>query len=121
MSTATGTQSIQIGFTEPRISAYAGLDLMSDFLHRIGWRKELAAALPHARRSPHAFAPVDVALGFMAGVWCGADKFSRVGASGRRSAFARGARHRGAAEPADLDPLFPRLQASAATPRAADA
>ena len=79
---------------------------MSDFLHRIGWRKELAAALPHARRSPHAFAPVDVALGFMAGVWCGADKFSRVRASGRRSAFARGARHRGAAEPADLDPLF---------------
>src|SRR5471030_2396513 len=79
VSTATGTQSIQIGFTDQRISAHAVLALMSGFLHRIGWREQLAAVLPHAPQSPNAYAPVDVALGFMAGVWCGADKFSRVG------------------------------------------
>ena len=79
VSTATGTQSIQIRFTDQRISAHAGLALMSGFLHRIGWREQLAAALPHAPQSPNAYLPVDVALGFMAGVWCGADKFSRVG------------------------------------------
>jgi DNA-directed RNA polymerase subunit N (RpoN/RPB10) len=79
VSTASGPRSIQIGFSDQRISAHGGLALMSAYLQRIGWRKQLAAVLPQAPRSPNAFAPVDVALGFMAGVWCGADKFSRVG------------------------------------------
>ena len=79
VSTATGSQSIQIRLTDQRISAHAGLALMSGFLHRSGWREQLAAALPHAPQSPNAYLPVAVALGFMAGVWCGADTFSRVG------------------------------------------
>jgi len=79
VSTADGTRSIQIGFSDQRISAHGGLALMSGFLQRIGWRKELAAALPQAPSSPNAYAPVDIALGFMAGVWCGAEKLSQVG------------------------------------------
>ena len=46
VSTATGKQLIQMGFTAPRTSAHAGLACLSRFLPRIGWRKALAAARP---------------------------------------------------------------------------
>lgn len=79
VETICGEKSIQIDFTDQRLTAHGGLALMSSFLHRLQWRQKLAAALPHRPTSPNAFAPVDIALGFMAGVWTGADKFSRVG------------------------------------------
>jgi DNA-directed RNA polymerase subunit N (RpoN/RPB10) len=79
VETAHGLQSIQLGFSEQRLSAHGGLVLMSSFLQKLGWRRELAAALPHQPTSPNAYAPVDIALGFIGGVLAGADKFSRVG------------------------------------------
>ena len=79
VETVAGPKSIQMGFSNQRLTAHGGLALMSSFLSKIGWRKALAEALPHRPTSPNAYAPVDIALGFMAGVFAGADKFSRVG------------------------------------------
>jgi hypothetical protein len=79
IETAAGAKSIQMGFTNQRVTAHGGLVLMSSFLAKIGWRKALADALPHRPTSPNAYAPVDISLGFMGGVLAGADKFSRVG------------------------------------------
>jgi hypothetical protein len=79
VETACGVKSIQMGFSEQRLSAHGGLVLMSSFLQKLGWRKVLAEALPQRPTSPNAYAPVDIALGFMAGILSGADKFSRVG------------------------------------------
>ena len=79
VETAQGPKSIQMAFTEQRLSAHGGLALMSSFLQKLRWRQALAEALPHRPTSPNAFAPVDIALGFLGGVLAGADKFSRVG------------------------------------------
>jgi hypothetical protein len=82
VETANGPKSIQMGFTAQRLTPHGGLALLSSFLAKIRFRKALAEALPHRPTSPNAYAPVDIALGFMAGVLTGADKFSRVGQLG---------------------------------------
>jgi Transposase DDE domain. len=76
---ADGVKSIKMGFSEQRLTPHGGLVLMNSFWKRMGWRKALAAALPHRPTSPNAYRPVEIALGFMAGVLSGADKLSRVG------------------------------------------
>jgi hypothetical protein len=78
ISTARTTQSIRIGFTDQRLTAYGGMSFWSAFLHKRGVRKELEAVLPHEPTSPNAYVPSDVALGLMGGIVCGADKLSRV-------------------------------------------
>jgi len=78
ISTAQGRQSIRIGFTDQRLTAYGGMAFWSTFLHRCHVRQELASVLPHQPSSPNAYAPEDIALGFMGGIICGADKLSRV-------------------------------------------
>jgi hypothetical protein len=50
----------------------------SHFLHQKGFRQQLREALPHAPTSPNAYDPTDVALGYVGGILCGADKLSRV-------------------------------------------
>jgi hypothetical protein len=50
----------------------------SHFLHQKRFRHELTQALPHDPTSPNAYEPTDIALGFVGGVLCGADKLSRV-------------------------------------------
>jgi hypothetical protein len=52
--------------------------LWSHFLHQKRFRHELAQVLPHDPTSPNAYVPTDIALGFVGGVLCGADKLSRV-------------------------------------------
>jgi DNA-directed RNA polymerase subunit N (RpoN/RPB10) len=79
VETKAGPQSMQMGFSNQRITAQGGLVLMSSFLAKIGWRARLAEAMPYQPTSPNAYAPVDIALGFLGGVLAGADKFSRVG------------------------------------------
>ena len=78
LSTAQGTKSIRIGFTDQRLTAYGGLAFWSAFLHKRGVRHQVQAALPHAPTSPNAYAPTDIALGFLGGVLAGADKLSRI-------------------------------------------
>lgn len=70
--------SIRISFTDQRLTAHGGLIVWSHFLHQKRFRARLSEHLPHAPTSPNAYAPTDVALGFLGGVLCGADKLSRV-------------------------------------------
>jgi hypothetical protein len=75
---AGGTSSIRISFTEQRLCAHGGMVVWSHFLHQKRFRHELSQALPHAPTSPNAYAPTDIALGYMGGILSGADKLSRV-------------------------------------------
>jgi hypothetical protein len=78
IDTAAGCPSIRIGFTDQRLTAHGGMVVWSHFLHQKRFRHELAQALPHDPTSPNAYEPTDIALGFVGGVLCGADKLSRV-------------------------------------------
>ena len=78
ISTGQATQSIRIGFTDQQLTAYGGMAFWSAFLHKYGARQELRAVLPHQPTSPNAYVPEEIALGFMGGILCGADKLSRV-------------------------------------------
>lgn len=79
IETKSGARSIQMSFTNQRLTPHGGLALMGSFLAKIGWRAQLEKAMPYEPTSPNAYAPVDIALGFLAGVLTGADKLSRVG------------------------------------------
>jgi len=50
----------------------------SHFLHQKAFRKQLREVLPHCPSSPNAYDPTDIALGYVGGILCGADKLSRV-------------------------------------------
>ena len=78
ISTATGRQSIRIGFTDQRLTRLGGMAFWSAFLHKKRFRQKLQPLLPPVPTSPNAYEPTDVALGFLGGILCGADKFSRV-------------------------------------------
>lgn len=75
---AAGAASIRISFTDQRLTAHGGLVVWSHFLHQKKFRKELGQVLPHAPTSPNAYAPTDIALGYLGGILAGADKLSRV-------------------------------------------
>jgi len=72
INTAHSEQSIRIGFTDQRLTAYGGLACWSAFLCKRKVRAELASFLPQAPTSPNAYEPTDVALGLMGGIICGA-------------------------------------------------
>ena len=78
IDTKNTTSSIRISFTDQRLTAHGGMIVWSHFLHQQGFRKQLRAVLPHNPSSPNAYDPSDVALGYMGGILCGADKLSRV-------------------------------------------
>jgi hypothetical protein len=73
-----GSKSIRIGFTDQKISPHGGLALMSSFMRRSGLAARLEARLPQHPVSNNSCPPIEHALGFIAGVLAGADKFSRV-------------------------------------------
>ena len=50
----------------------------SHFLQQKQFRQQLREVLPHDPTSPNAYDPTDVALGYVGGILCGADKLSRV-------------------------------------------
>lgn len=78
INTANSAQSIRIGFTDQRLTAYGGMAVWSAFLNKRQARQQLKSLLPHQPTSPYAYEPTDVALGLMGGILCGADKLSRV-------------------------------------------
>lgn len=78
IDTKNGTPSIRIGFTDQRLTAHGGLAVWSHFLHQKQFRQQLREVLPHEPTSPNAYDPTDVALGYVGGILCGADKLSRV-------------------------------------------
>lgn len=78
LDTKDGSPSIRIGFTDQRLSAHGGMIVWSHFLHQQHFRQQLDQLLPHAPTSPNAYAPADIALGYLGGLLAGADKLSRV-------------------------------------------
>lgn len=88
ISTAKGNETIRLGFTDQQLTAYGGMTVLSQFLHKKGFRKRLAAVLPQQPTSPNAYDPTDIGLGFIGGILCGADKLSRVAWLGQDAAVA---------------------------------
>jgi Transposase DDE domain group 1 len=78
INTAHSSQSIRIGFTDRRLTAYGGMACWSAFLNKRKARQELESFLPQMPTSPNAYEPTDVALGLIGGILCGADKLSRA-------------------------------------------
>jgi len=78
IDTNNATSSIRISFTDQRLTAHGGMIVWSHFLHQKRFRHQLRQVLPHAPTSPNAYDPTDVALGYVGGILCGADKLSRV-------------------------------------------
>jgi hypothetical protein len=74
----TPQETIQIGFTDQKISGHAGLATFCGFLHWHKFGALLAGLLPHVRKSPKAIPPADLALGFIAGILSGAQKLAQV-------------------------------------------
>jgi len=73
-----GKKSIQIGYTEQRVSPLAGMLSWAGYLFNKKVPELLGRMLPHQPTSPNALPPVEIALGFLAGVVAGADKLTRV-------------------------------------------
>src|SRR5262249_2557844 len=68
---------VQIGFTDQKVTAHAGLSAFAGFLH---WHKLallLRRVLPQGS-SPNSYRAEDVALGYMAGILSGAKKLAQV-------------------------------------------
>ena len=78
IDTKDALSSIRISFTDQRLTAHGGMVLWSHFLHQKRFRHDLRRLLPHQPTSPNAYDPTDVALGYVGGILCGADKLSRV-------------------------------------------
>jgi hypothetical protein len=78
IDTKDQTSSIRISFTDQRLTAHGGMIVWSHFLHQKCFRRQLREVLPHDPTSPNAYDPTDVALGYVGGILCGADKLSRV-------------------------------------------
>jgi len=74
----TPQETIQIGFTDQKVSGRAGLLAFAGFLHWHRLGALLAQALPHHRTSPKAIPVVDLALGFITGILAGAQKLAQV-------------------------------------------
>ncbi len=78
IDTKAGASSIRISFTDQRLTAHGGMAIWSHHLKQRGLRQQLRKLLPQAPVSPNAYDPTDVALGYLGGIVCGADKLSRV-------------------------------------------
>ena len=72
----TPEQSIQIGFTDQKVSGRAGLLTFAGFLHWHRFGQLLARVLPHCKTKGIPVA--DLALGFLSGILAGAQKLAQV-------------------------------------------
>ena len=74
----TGQKTIRIVPSNQKLSAHAGQTTFWGYLAMRKMREQLAQWLPHRPTSPNASKPVEIALGFIAGVLAGADRLTRI-------------------------------------------
>jgi hypothetical protein len=74
----TGTKTIHISTTDQKLSSHGGQATFWGFLHMRKVRSLIGPVLPQRPTSPNALKPVEIALGFIAGILAGADKLARV-------------------------------------------
>ena len=74
-----GRESINIGFTDQKLSPHAGCATFWSFLRPSGFIEKLQGALPHPQpMSNNHISPLDKAMGFIQGLLCGAEKLTQV-------------------------------------------
>lgn len=74
-----GSQSIQIGFTNQRLSPHAGTALFWAFLRRGRFLELLEKCLPHPQpQSNNHLSALSKAISFLQGILCGAQKMTHV-------------------------------------------
>jgi hypothetical protein len=72
-------QSIEIDFTDQKLSPHAGTATFWAFLRQSGWIALVARCLPHRTpKSNNALSPVSKVLSFVQGLLCGAKKLTHV-------------------------------------------
>ena len=74
----THDQTIQIGFTDQRVSPHAGLATFASFFHWHRLGPLLSSVLPHRPTSNHALEPSAIATGYLTGVLAGARRLAQV-------------------------------------------
>lgn len=75
----SANKSIQIEFTDQKLSPHAGTATFWSFLHGSGWIGLLEKCLPHPLpQSNNSLPPLCKALGFIQGLLCGAKKLTHV-------------------------------------------
>jgi hypothetical protein len=75
----SANKSIQIEFTDQKLSPHAGTSAFWSFLHGCGWIGLLEKSLPHPLpKSNNCLQPLCKALGFIQGLLCGAKKLTHV-------------------------------------------
>ena len=75
----SANKSIQIEFTDQKLSPHAGTAIFWSFLHGSGWIALLGKCLPHPLpKSNNHIRPLCKALGFVQGLLCGAKKLTHV-------------------------------------------
>lgn len=79
MKLNNGRESIEIGFTDDKLSPHAGTASFWSFLRPSGFIEKLRALLPHAQpTSNNHISALDKAMGFIQGLLCGAQKLTQV-------------------------------------------
>lgn len=73
-----GRREIAIQFTDKPVTPWGGLTLLAGMGQQIGLEAALRTALPFKMTSPNATDPVDIAVGFMAGVLTGARRLTHI-------------------------------------------
>jgi hypothetical protein len=74
----TPDETIQIGFTDQKVSGRAGLLTFAGFLHWHRFGALLARVFPQFKRRRRGYQPVEYGLGFLAGILAGAKKLTQV-------------------------------------------
>jgi hypothetical protein len=74
----TPDETIQIGFTDQKISGRAGLLTFAGFLHWHRFGEVLARVMPQFKQRRRGYQPFEYALGFLAGILAGAKKLTQV-------------------------------------------
>lgn len=74
----TPDETIQIGFTDQKVSGRAGLLTFAGFLHWHRFGDLLARVLPQFKRRRRGYQPFEYGLGFVAGILAGAKKLTHV-------------------------------------------
>ena len=74
----TPDETIQIGFTDQKVSGRAGLLTFAGFLHWHRFGELLAGVLPRFKQRRRGYQPFEYALGFLAGILAGAKKLTHV-------------------------------------------
>src|SRR5260370_4951867 len=74
----TPDETIQIGFTDQKVSGRAGLLTFASFLHWHRFGDLLARVLPRFKKRRRGYQPFEYGLGFIAGILAGAKKLTHV-------------------------------------------